>query len=140
MGSCDRAPARPSRLHPHSVIYAQCFESESDDLMLLVPSAPRAFSQARLPQHLQELLDHSCLRLHLLPQATCSLINRHHLRELFTFNVRQLVVRFELDSQVPCTTFLHERDASVRGFPYEVRISTVGKEDRVPTTTAQILC
>ena len=28
-------------------------------------------------------------------------------------------MRFELDSQVLCTTFLHERDASVRSFPDE---------------------
>ena len=48
-------------------------------------------------------------------------------------------MRFELDSQVLCTTFLHERDASVRSFPDEVRSSTVSREDRLPTTTAQIL-
>ena len=59
------------------------------------------------------------------PSSTCSLVHRNHLQELFTFSVRQLVVRLELGSQVPSTTFLHERDASVRSFPDEVRISTV---------------
>ena len=71
---------------------------------------------------------------------TCSLVHRHHFQELFTFAVRQLVVRLELGSQEPCTTFLHERNASVRGFPDEVRIWTVCKEDCLPITTAQILC
>ena len=71
---------------------------------------------------------------------TCSLVHRHHLQELFTFSVRQLAVRLDLDSQVPSTPFLHERHASVRGFPDKVRISTVCRGDCLPTATAQILC
>ena len=70
-------------------------------LMLLVLSAPQAFSQARLPRHLQELLDHCCLSLHLLPQAT-HLLSGPSTSPPGTLHlsvVRQLVVRFELDSR-----------------------------------------
>ena len=57
------------------------------------------------------------------------------------FCERQLFVRLELRSQVPSTPFLHERDASVRGFPDDVCTAVVCcREDRLPTTTAQILC
>ena len=49
---------------------------------------------------------------------TFPLLQSHHLQELFTFGVRQLDVTLELDSQVPSTTCLDERDASVRSFTH----------------------
>ena len=45
-----------------------------------------------------------------------------------------------LTLRVPSTTFLHERDASVRSFPDEVCISTACREDRLRTKTAHFLC